>query len=782
MDYEDEEKDDVASAALAAVSASRRSPTIGNSSRARQPLPREFRDSVRRSLDGRSAAEPMTPHRNRDRGFLEARGSPSPKSAGSTLNLNGLQQSPRPVRAAAGRSVRELSRRHQSRWLSEDLSSTSGLGDIHDGEESDLNAAISPSGLIYGKRQTLRGGSAESALGAGRSLVGEGLKAAGIGARRRDSALDLFRDGRLEGGGSTVSRAKTTGTTRGVTLGNSRTSEGAGPSGSTATRSRIGQELRTTTPSGDARAVVHRMSMTSRPSTSMAGYNGENPPSTAPPSLRTYRSSRTLPDRERNVSEFTLGGRQQQAVLASNDRMYASPVLAPRQTPHTVSALSGQLAQPNSEHTRLMLESLSMFESSLSRLPPMGTTTTSTIPELFRSAQTIVHAADKLNGLLRAGTANALERQIDADVADEDMGGMNAELAEVWRTVGGDFRESMRVSDELVRTLTGFLLGVGKVLRESASSNNGLQHLRTGSLDEEAINRRMTPDIADHPRLPNGRMSVDVRRSWEPSPRESARPSSSRRDELDSRASSSMRRGRDSEESTERDYPVIDRDEELPDPSPTPASRHQHRALAPLTIPPALSTIPSESLLSRRTSATESNRRKISNNSNATVRAGPMPSTLKTPGATTAITPHTVSNSPEKPAFPLPRVDSSGSGGSHKANVTFSRPSTVSVSTLAGVQERARKRTISATSSAADEAHDAVMATIAATAHHKTPVSGSESERDARRRTVGAKGRVSLDSAVSSESPRNSGGNQRPTLPLGKRERRRTITEIFGQR
>ena len=42
---------DVAEAALAAVASSRRSPT--GSKRARQPLPREFRNIGRRSLDGR---------------------------------------------------------------------------------------------------------------------------------------------------------------------------------------------------------------------------------------------------------------------------------------------------------------------------------------------------------------------------------------------------------------------------------------------------------------------------------------------------------------------------------------------------------------------------------------------------------------------------------------------------------------------------------------------------------------------------------------------------------
>jgi hypothetical protein len=44
-------RQDVTEAALAAVASTRRSPTENR--RSRQPLPREFRDRERRSLDGR---------------------------------------------------------------------------------------------------------------------------------------------------------------------------------------------------------------------------------------------------------------------------------------------------------------------------------------------------------------------------------------------------------------------------------------------------------------------------------------------------------------------------------------------------------------------------------------------------------------------------------------------------------------------------------------------------------------------------------------------------------
>ncbi len=44
--------------------------------------------------------------------------------------------------------------------------------------------------------------------------------------------------------------------------------------------------------------------------------------------------------------------------------------------------------------------------------------------------------------------------------------GMNAQ--DIWRRVGGDYREGMRASDELVRAVTGFLLGVGKAVKDNA--------------------------------------------------------------------------------------------------------------------------------------------------------------------------------------------------------------------------------------------------------------------------------------------------------------------------
>src|SRR5204863_3733231 len=117
-------------------------------------------------------------------------------------------------------------------------------------------------------------------------------------------------------------------------------------------------------------------------------------------------------------------------------------------------------------HARLMMESLSMFESQLSRL---ANANPSTISDVSKSAQNIVHTADRLNGLLREGTNRALKEQIDAEIGE----GGGEIGAEVWRRIGGEYRESLRFSDELVRTLTGFLLSFGKVLKEGSTADGG---------------------------------------------------------------------------------------------------------------------------------------------------------------------------------------------------------------------------------------------------------------------------------------------------------------------
>lgn len=523
-------------------------------------------------------------------------------------------------------------------------------------------------------------------------------------------------------------------------------------------------------------------------------------------------------DQDRHGLGSSIHARQPTAQPSPQpDRAFSSPFTNTRRhttmtplPPGSGSTLAPQHQYPTSEHGRLMLESLQMFESHLSRLPPMGTTTTQTIPDLFRSAQNIVHASDKLNGLLRAGTNGALEEQIDAEVGNNEGTGGGEEIAEVWRRVGGEMRESLRISDEIVRTMTGFLLGVGKVLKETAAAaatgDEVQHHSRNISTDEELGMRRSgaSPDVGSGGRLSrNGRMSAGSRDSWEPSPRNQGDTSISRMlsSRVEPRPPSALNGYRDTsvnlDSSSDREptsnpglsrgglagtvrrlfTPREQRDHQVDptighEPSPTPASRN-HAALErartlPPPVPSPLPSLPSESLLHRSGSNAidpKNNRHKPSMASISTIRgsANPIIPSVATP--TTAIT------TDDGGSFSLHR-----SGSMRTTNVTFSRPTTISMSALNGL----RKRTFSNTSSNAEEVSTSIQQVA-------SPISGPEAERDTRRRTVGARaaGRISLDGGTNSYRD-NGGGQQgvRTLLPSNsttrRDQRRRTVTEIFS--
>ncbi|KAI0766457.1 hypothetical protein BD413DRAFT_672974 [Trametes elegans] len=166
--------EDVTAAALAAVASSRRDPG-SSGKKGRQPLPREFRE--RKISDERPIGEPTTPHRHSSVRNDLGRASPSPRKNRATAS--DPPASPRRLGQARYSTVRDLTRKHQTRWMSEDLSSPS-----RDNNDDSFES-------ITGRRQGHRAGSSEGLLGTagGRSLVGEGLRAAGL-AKRRDE--DVF--------------------------------------------------------------------------------------------------------------------------------------------------------------------------------------------------------------------------------------------------------------------------------------------------------------------------------------------------------------------------------------------------------------------------------------------------------------------------------------------------------------------------------------------------------------------------------------------------------------
>ena len=751
---------------------------------------------------------PSTPRRNRDR----ERRSPSP-SPRASVSFLANPTSPKRPGAARYSTVRELTRKHQTRWLSEDLSAM-------DGDDDAVGRSGGSGGI--GRKQGHRAGSSDSPLvtGGGRTLLSEGLRAAGL-TKRKEGGEDVFahtgaapgtpRRTRSTGATSIISGSEVDSPTSGAAP--SRVCEGVGPPSARFTETRTPAFTQRTDRNTAYSGGV-------RPGTSMAALHSDTPPfGKATPGVRSSRPS-YMSERDAGIQDDV--GRQ--------DRAYSSPFAGARSTPAPLpsSALAGS-QDPHAEHRRLMMESLSMFESQLSRLPPMGQTTTTTVPEVFQTSQHLVHMMDKLNIMLKTSTNKALEAQIDHEVSD--FAGMT--VAEVIATIGMEHRDNLRLSDEVVRTMTAFLLSVGKLLRDSTAAREQ-QHLRAVSLDEE-VTRRATPEMTTlsiDRRSSDGRRSRETRRSWDSREHQTVqrmtsleRSSNSRMGSSGmSRTTSSSDHSMDAVEGTpqtvrnvsgssatsasrrpftprenhrlssqsvslsQAQLAALDPDSPGYEPSPTPASRQgtlrEHsRALPSLSIPPSLSTLPSESLLRRSTNSATSastnstdksaGRRKVSGNSILTIRAEPstqplMPIT-KGGNATTAVTPHTVSVSPEDGAVTLQRSESTSSSRSN--GITFSRPSTISVSTLSGLQQPrgehpslARIRTASGSAAVDDPTNI------------RSPMSGSETERP---KTMAVRSRISLDGrGVMPES--NGRGSQASTLVQSRRERRRTITEIFS--
>ncbi|KAG6376854.1 hypothetical protein JVT61DRAFT_880 [Boletus reticuloceps] len=825
---------DVTEAALAAVASSRRVPRATKSHDSR------FRENLETENDGawtdglvtwlslfrhrlkycpQRSIEPMTPHR--DDGYEDDY---SPRTAAHTaVNATSkVQHSPRGARSTRFSTVRDLTRRHQTRWLSDDLSG---------------NAPDS------GRRQSQRGGSAESALNGGAGvtgrLAGESLRAAGIGMRGSmrqgaPSNEDVFGDGRnvnvsTRGARSSVAgpsarrtvewedqerrrrpdvvddRSRTSGS-------NARIGEAVGPPPS---RPHLHSDP-PRAPSalvverGDTRGTGHGAS--SRPATSMADfYHGENDSRNGTYSIRSRRVTYDLSDRPESRHSPTI--RTISLVQTPTDpRAGTSSRNRTSVTPVGNSPLVNLNSPHSAEHTRLMLESLSMFKAQLSRLP----TQSQAVRDLSDHSSAIIRSSEKLNKILRAATSNSVQQQIAIEVDDEyyEADGPN-HPAQIWRDVGSDFRESLRESDDVVRSLTGFILGAGKLLKEVTGAPDPA-HLRSISLDDE-IPRRPPSDSgverSSSRRSQDGRRSVESRLSWEPvtstggadvSRRLSARsdlsharpPSSRDRDSVsDQDRSTSSRNGLNPPSASRRLFaPREHREQRMAtdesaicnspsnvfdlsvdhEPSPTPVSRYPQaeRSRLPLySTQPPLPTLPSESLLQRsNTTFDKSNRRNFSLSSITTVRNPNPPFALSTPNPTTAVSIHTASASPETSTFPIERT---GSRDSVRSSVTFSRPSGVSVSTLQHQQSRDEARRRAGTTAEED---------TSGLNQIRPSLSGSETERDTRPRTLGVReARMSFEAAVVEHE--TAGGNTQPktiTFPSQRRERRRTVTEIFG--
>ncbi|KAJ7621869.1 hypothetical protein DFH06DRAFT_1305632 [Mycena polygramma] len=779
--------EDITRAALAAVASARRSPlgastgtarytgarmspTSTSGGKRRQPLPREWGASSS-SSNGRFSAEPPTsppqhqtspnkrhslagstassastmssPHHH-SRNHSQSNSTSSTSTIGSTAHGQGKERA----------SVRDLAKRHQARWLSEDMSSVGRSGIMNGGGEE------------RERRQSLRAGSAESALGAGRSLVGQGLRAAGLAVRNGGDVFTQEQQrtpARVEWADGTQSRSQSR------LGGRAATSMADYPSGSMRRRDED---------QGYAYDTRER-----------DGGDGDEP-WTAPP-LRTYRSSAYALDARAGSAQGRYRDRGESVEREREGERYApspSPFGSVAQRRHGSSG-SGQ-----QEHTKLMGDSLAMFEGHLARVGGAG-------GDLARNAQALVAAADRLNAILRAGTARALEEQIDAEVSGADRGAP-AEVAEVWRRVGGEYRDGLRVSDELVRGVTGLLLGVGRVVRDFGEARGSDEGRASASPDagrdgRRSVESRRSAEKDDRRISAAGRESaLGVRPSsvlrHEPTPR-NVTPSSRRlltpREQRELSAGGGGIVASDSQQTVQPSKNGYE-------PSPTPASRKQNqttldrsRTLPPISIPKPLPTLPSESGSTLRRNQTtgdkpaglSSQRRRTLT---STVRGGApglLPS-MTTP--TTALTPHTVSNSPlergdARMSFPvLPRSDSDQSAPTRSRNntVTFSRPSTVALAGLQMQHDRERHRTISNSQAPLDDLRASNAGPSRAEIEKDTRKRGSVVPRD--------RPRMSLDGGdpigPGHAADRSAAAGLSVAPGLGqKRERRRTVTDIW---
>ncbi|KIY51540.1 hypothetical protein FISHEDRAFT_56681 [Fistulina hepatica ATCC 64428] len=499
-----------------------------------------------------------------------------------------------------------------------------------------------------------------------------------------------------------------------------------------------------------------------------------------------------------------------------------------RQYPSTPGGSSTQTRQQQEaiELCKLMWESYHSFESQLSRsasrMPAARITGAS---DVLHGAEGLVDAAERLSGLLQQGSAYNLEAQI----AMETNGGGSPELAELWRLVGVNYRDNTRVSIEIIRTLTSLLLGVGRTVHDvavapSRASSHGstesseTAHGRSDSLEEpspkakeldrEETLRRLT-SLRPVTSMLTERERERERERYNTPLRSPKAGSDGPRSRLDDQSERRPERNRLVATDSQRTLHAFDNDHE---PSPTPASRvhkqlstdsgfgkrlssngsdsphNSDGVLRSKTLPRPLSSLPSENYRRSQTAIAEretlssggessSSRPRVRRTSDkskpsprgssvSTVRghghATSFPGSLTSPNATTAVTTHTVSNKPDSVRFPVRRSESHSSP---TESVAFSRPNTISVSALSGIQQQLADsgRRAGALSGGGDDT----------------------TERDGRRRpSNNARSvRLSLNRSAAGEAhpaDRSAAATTLTPASSGRRPRRQTVTDIWS--
>ena len=681
------EQDLITQSALAAVASSRRSPL---SSRPRATLPKEFRSNL--VDDSPSPASPST-GRISVAGTQKESVKPDIKELVTYLIIQRPVDPVTPLRSTRPSTVRN--------YRGSDLPST-----VRD-RQYNTTHSNKDGNPKEERRQTLRGGSAESALlsPGGRRLIREGLNAAGLGKKMQE-------DGRVDWSPED-------------------------------NRSMLPERLHS--PRAAATSIADYRNMdneddpdrryrdTDRPASRLRSRDRESSLARAGSSFSRYNHNNYV----HTPSSVTLLSTPQRTL-----KRLSTPSPFGIRRLNTQTPVGGSSSN-QTEHIKLMLENLTMLETQLNKIPvgkSVGGSTTGTDvrvgtgpsqTELAKNTQSMVYAAERLSDLLKKGSGRAVEEQVEAEVEGSSTGPDTQEISNIWGRVAAEYRENSRVADELVRGMTGFLLEIGRVMKDVGPSSladyaggSPSVHGKHASFDadEEELGLRRGGASLDEGSAGSGSRSGSLRNSWEPRERDRMVTSSGsgsagageQRPESALATYQKLRSGA----SIEKSLPALpDRSRRLFTPreqrermldakfssrcpvdgsgtsmeqpqshesSPTPASRtrggntqERETMLSPLKIPTPLPTLPSETLVRRRTinnhverTPAPTSATPIGRDHRSTIR-----SSLQVPSTTTLSSSHSknsahTTRSGSASAFPLQRSKSSRSDHSH---VTFSR-------------------------------------------------------------------------------------------------------------
>lgn len=202
-----------------------------------------------------------------------------------------------------------------------------------------------------------------------------------------------------------------------------------------------------------------------RSATSMS-FVRDKAPRTAPAAHRT-RHIDGMPDSP------SVGRGASRAFYSSSVAGSRSDTQAPRamRSNSSLGSRAGQIPSTSAtEHGRLLLDACRAMESRIGQ-------GSSGLSDLLRSSHTAARTSEASNTLLREALAMATQAQIQIEVEGTDARDVVAKLT-------ATLREATKASDENIRSLTGVILCLPKVLRESSVAGPR----RSGSFETDSVN------------------------------------------------------------------------------------------------------------------------------------------------------------------------------------------------------------------------------------------------------------------------------------------------------